>query len=61
MSLSVSVVAPLYNKQECLEEFTRRVRAALESCAPGRYELVFVDDSSFDRTPQLLEAPARCS
>lgn len=56
---TVSVITPVYNEQECLEEFYRRTRAALEQCAPGRYELIFVDDGSFDRTPQFLEALAR--
>lgn len=54
LSGTVSVVTPVYNEQECLQEFYRRTRAALDAAALGRYELVFVDDGSTDRTPQLL-------
>jgi len=54
VSDTVSVVTPVYNEQECLQEFYQRTRAALDAATPGRYELVFIDDGSTDRTPQLL-------
>src|SRR3954454_17765429 len=42
----LSVVAPVYNEQDTLPEFVRRVVAAV---APlDRYELVLVDDGSTD-------------
>ena len=52
----LSVVAPVFNEDETLDEFSRRVRAALEGIA---YELVLVDDGSSDRTPELLRAIAK--
>lgn len=48
----LSVVAPLYDEQQTVEEFHRRVCSALEDVP---FELVLVDDGSSDRTSELLE------
>jgi glycosyltransferase involved in cell wall biosynthesis len=48
----VSVVAPMYDEEETVDVFYERVRAALDGV---RFELVFVDDASSDRTPELLD------
>lgn len=48
----LSVVAPVYNEQELLEEFYTRVCAALEGVP---FELVLVDDGSSDGSPHILE------
>ena len=51
---SVSVVIPVYNEEQTLEEVVRRTVAILESL--GRpYELVVVDDGSGDRTWSIVE------
>jgi dolichol-phosphate mannosyltransferase len=47
----LSVVAPVYNEEETLGEFHRRVTEAL---AGMDYELVVIDDGSSDATPKLL-------
>jgi len=49
----ISVVVPLYNEEENIEELYRRLKEVLNMV--GRtYELIFVDDGSCDKTPQLL-------
>jgi polyisoprenyl-phosphate glycosyltransferase len=48
----LSVVAPVYNEQELVEEFVARARAAI---ADFEYELVLVNDGSSDRTGELLD------
>jgi dolichol-phosphate mannosyltransferase len=48
----LSVVAPIYNEQELVEEFVERARAAI---ADFEFELVLVDDGSSDRSPELLD------
>lgn len=53
----LSVVIPLFNEEENLPELHRRLTAALEALAI-RYELIFVNDGSRDRTPELLDALA---
>jgi len=54
--LRLSVVIPVYNEQDTIEEVLRRVRAAAE---PGRpIEIIVVDDASTDDTPAGLERSA---
>ena len=47
----LSVVAPLYNEEETVGEFHRRLEAALGKLP---FELVLVDDGSTDATPRLI-------
>ncbi len=47
----ISVVAPMHNEEGTAHEFHRRVCAALEGVP---FELVLVDDGSFDRTDAVL-------
>jgi len=50
----LSVVIPLYNEEDNLEELHRRLTGSL-----GRlniaYELIFVNDGSRDETPCLMQ------
>ena len=48
----LSVVAPVYNEEELLDEFYSRVCSALQGL---HFELVLVDDGSSDSTPELLD------
>src|ERR1039457_7277812 len=48
----LSVVAPVYDEEELVEEFVRRACAAV---ADYSFELVLVNDGSSDSTPELLD------
>jgi len=48
----LSVVAPVYDEEELVEEFVRRTTAAVADYA---FELVLVNDGSSDSTPELLD------
>ncbi len=50
----ISVVIPLYNEEENVEELHRRLKVALEGTGRG-YEIIYVDDGSTDDTPGRLE------
>ena len=51
----VSVVAPVYNEEACIEEFVQRLAAVLEGLR-DRFdsEIVLVDDGSRDRSMEIL-------
>jgi len=49
----LSIVAPVYNEQETIAEFHRRLAAVLTSLN-GTSEVVYVDDGSTDATLKLL-------
>jgi polyisoprenyl-phosphate glycosyltransferase len=52
-SRSVTVVIPCFNEEGNLGETHRRVSSTLAQ-ACGAYEIVYVDDGSKDRTPEML-------
>jgi polyisoprenyl-phosphate glycosyltransferase len=56
MSL-LSVVVPCYNEEDSVPEFHRRMTQAAKA-AVARYEIVYVDDGSTDRTWERLRALA---
>jgi dolichol-phosphate mannosyltransferase len=49
----ISVVAPIFNEQENLPEFRRRVAAALDQTGEP-WELVLVNDGSRDRSGEII-------
>jgi dolichol-phosphate mannosyltransferase len=51
----ISVAVPLYNEQDIVAELHRRLDLALGSLETS-YEIVFVDDGSRDKTPDLIDA-----
>jgi glycosyltransferase involved in cell wall biosynthesis len=57
MMPELSVVVPVYDEEEVLPEFHRRVQAVLASCAL-EHELIYVDDGSRDASPAILLAAA---
>lgn len=51
----VSVVCPVFNEEEVIENFHERATAAMLAIAPAvRYELVYVNDGSRDRSLAIL-------
>lgn len=52
--MKISVVCPMYNEAEVLEEFFSRLTPVLDKVAPGAYEIVCVDDGSVDATVARL-------
>lgn len=53
----LSVVAPLYNEEECAGLLVDAVRSALVA-QPLSWELILVDDGSRDRTAEIVAAAA---
>lgn len=47
-----TVILPVFNEQENIDTLYKRVSAVLKKL--GDYEIIFVNDGSWDRTPQLL-------
>ncbi|MDZ7780688.1 MAG: glycosyltransferase family 2 protein [Gemmatimonadota bacterium] len=54
----VSVAIPLYEEEEGLPELLRRLSAVVDGLPGEGHEMVFVDDGSGDRTPELLRSAA---
>lgn len=57
-SLLLSVIVPVYNEEAVLPAFHRRLSATLTGL-PGRYEVLYVDDGSSDRSLALLHELGR--
>jgi dolichol-phosphate mannosyltransferase len=55
----LSVVTPVYQEEEGIREFHRRLTDVLAALPPGiRYEVVYVNDGSTDRSLELLRGIA---
>ena len=54
----ISVVAPVYNEEETLPHFYRRMIAVLEDQGEP-FELLLVNDGSSDGSPEVLRALTR--
>jgi polyisoprenyl-phosphate glycosyltransferase len=50
----VSVVVPCFNEEDVIAETYRRLTAVLGGSGQARFELIFVNDGSRDRTLELL-------
>src|SRR2546428_12640674 len=51
---TLSVIVPVLNEEDNIPELVRRLTTALDGGLP--FDVIFVDDGSIDRTPQLLRA-----
>jgi glycosyltransferase involved in cell wall biosynthesis len=54
----ISVVIPCYNEEPTVEEFHRRASALAKSMNTYRFEFLYVNDGSTDRTGAILNALA---
>jgi len=50
---SYSVVVPFYNEEEACRLLYERLKRVMDSLGGG-YEIIFIDDGSTDRTPEIL-------
>lgn len=50
----LSVVVPCYNEEAVIRETHRRLTGVLSRVEGADFEIIYVDDGSRDRTPQLL-------
>jgi undecaprenyl-phosphate 4-deoxy-4-formamido-L-arabinose transferase len=57
---SFSVVIPVYNEQECLQEMIDRCLKACESTGK-KFEIILVDDGSRDSSPDIMTAAAQAN
>jgi len=56
---TISIVTGCYNEEENVEELYNRVRQAMVDAGRYRYEHIFIDNSSEDRTVEVLKDIAR--
>ncbi|HJT79728.1 MAG TPA: glycosyltransferase family 2 protein [Chthoniobacterales bacterium] len=52
----LSVVIPCFNEQECIPDLLAGLLPRLETATSGSWEVILVDDGSYDRTPELIQA-----
>jgi polyisoprenyl-phosphate glycosyltransferase len=51
---SISIMTPCYNEEANVQELYRRVRSVMSSLGQYRYEHIFIDNASTDRTVAIL-------
>lgn len=55
MKKIISVVVPCYNEEEVIKDFYTEVARVFEKLKNYKYELVFVNDGSNDKTLEILK------
>lgn len=51
----ISIVVPLFNEQDSLEELTQRIQQAVTADVLGDYEVLLIDDGSNDLSWSIIE------
>lgn len=54
-ALSLSIVVPCYNEEDCLAELHRRLSAAAAPVAGDSYEIVLINDGSRDSSWRIMQ------
>jgi glycosyltransferase involved in cell wall biosynthesis len=52
---TISILTPCYNEEENVEELYHRVRTVIASLGKYKYEHLFIDNASRDRTVEILK------
>ena len=55
MKKIISVVVPCYNEEEVIKDFYTEVARVFEKLKNYKYELVFVNDGSKDKTLDIIK------
>ncbi len=56
--MDVSLVIPVYNEEDNLAPLYQKIKEAMDSLGKD-YEVIFVDDGSQDKSPQILDSLAQ--
>jgi glycosyltransferase involved in cell wall biosynthesis len=51
----ISIVVPLFNEQNSLEELSQKIKETCEKSDLGDFEVLFVDDGSTDRSWEMVQ------
>jgi dolichol-phosphate mannosyltransferase len=57
--IKITIIAPAYNEEGCINEFYKRTKNVLTSLPDVRWSFLFVVDPSTDKTYEILEEIAR--
>lgn len=57
---TISIIVPVYNEQEVIGEFHRRLRDVLDKLPRYDFEILYVNDGSSDRTLESLRQLGSC-
>ena len=57
--IDLSVIVPMYNEQEVIDIFFKRITEIMTSLSSYTYEIVCVDDGSKDNTYDILKQYAK--
>ena len=50
----ISIVIPLYNESESLNELYQQITMVMQKLAPVEYEIIFIDDGSTDNSGSII-------
>ena len=51
----ISIITPCYNEEEVINETIRRLNNSVKNIDKYKFEFIFINDGSTDRTEQILK------